>query len=144
MKPKRLKLKYWQRYVDDLKGPMRLGDWRITVKEFDPNDDDTIGNEAGAGIRASDNYKTADLVLGRDWLAYDAETQREYLVHELTHLHLWHYMKHCTGLADRLGTEARDIAYGTANHLLESTNDELARTIAPFLPLPPERKEKAA
>jgi hypothetical protein len=130
---------YWQAYVDDLKPLLRLWHWQITVKpDVSPSD----GADAAAWV--SDDYHTAELYFCDAWAEQAPDDQRETIVHELVHIHLGRLNMFGKKLTSQLGGQAGGLADEMRLHFLETATEELARVIAPFLPLPPKVKKARA
>jgi Zn-dependent peptidase ImmA (M78 family) len=130
---------YWQAYVDEVKPIFRLWQWRIDVSTDRAHDD------ADATTWISNDYQTACLYLCDGWDMKSRDSQRETIAHELVHVHLSRLSMFAEKIANQLGGQAEGLADEMVGHFLESATEELARVIAPFLPLPPKvKKAKAA
>lgn len=112
-------------YVRDLAGRMCLKDWRVEVLEDTPSQ-----KWHGADIETISGKKDARIRLCLDFFGKPPEFQREYLCHELIHLHLAQLDDY---LRDIL-SESQETSY---NLLRELSVDEMAHALAPSMPLPP-------
>lgn len=125
-------LAYWQGYIDTMKPLLRLQDWNVTLTNDSPS-----GDDATAAIWTSNDYHTAKMYLCGTWEALASDEQRESIVHEFVHIHLCRLSMFTHKVSAQLGGQAQGLADEMHEHFLEAATDELARVIAPFLPLPP-------
>lgn len=119
-----------QAWIDDAKPALRLSHWYIVAKDTPPEDGDgTIDAEAFAGSFIRDNSDYSSVHLGDSFWQEDSEAQRETLTHELLHCHLYR-------LHQFVGDRLRGPDRATASVLEEIAIEQLARIIAPHLPVP--------
>ena len=136
---KKKHLAYWQAYVDDMRDALRLWTWEVEIVHAPPEN-----QRASASILAEDQRNNAELHLAPDFFDDTPEEQRYMITHELMHLHLWRYMNLTNELAGQMGAQASEFAQVQLTRMLELMNDEIAKAVAPFLPLPPRAKEESA
>lgn len=127
---------YWQGYVDTLKPIMRLWHWRIDLGT------ESAAEGSDASLWMSDDYHTACLYFSPEWETFDRDKQRDAIVHELIHVHLARMGVCGKKIVAQLGGQAKELADEMQTHFLEAATEELARVIAPFLPLPPKAKKE--
>lgn len=123
------KEKYIVSYLDKLIKAMRLSDWSIIV-EFSKKDRNVF-----ATLEQQPDQKRAILTLSQKFLELDSEDQRQTLVHEMIHCHLFnlHY---------QVEESFRVVATGKNQELfevmleseIEKATDGLADAFAHFLP----------
>jgi hypothetical protein len=124
--------RYWSAYIADVQGRMLLADWRITLSRK-PTDHPHVG----ASVDCVPGQHVADVWLNKDFDHYLRATQRHIVVHELVHLHLSKLEFHLFTQTRDLGEhEKASIEQGHKSHE-EYAVDDLARIIAPHMPLPP-------
>lgn len=124
---------YWEKYVRHLGDLLLLQDWELDISREGP-----AGN-AWAAINVCEVEDQATIKLGAEWGQHSPEEQREYLVHELMHVHTDRAARVISQLAAQFDQEsacafARE-AHRKENEILVNT---LARLLAPVLPLPEE------
>jgi hypothetical protein len=129
---------YWQAYVDEIKPIMRVSDWRIQVSD-EPAEP---GNDAQMWFKQ--NQPSVTLRLCADFDARPRDEQRVIVAHELLHCHTHHPWETVNRITDLLGRKAESIADESFCAQMEFMVDQLAFVIAPFLPLPPKVKKRAA
>lgn len=117
-------------WIDDVLPRLGLRRWRVTLSE-EPADAD-----AHAQISPHDQSYDADLSLDPDFLDLPLERQRELLTHELLHLAFAHVDTAVEHLEPVIGTAAWSVFSPHYSDAFERAIDELARAIAPSLPLP--------
>ena len=123
--------KFWESYIRDLQSRMLLGHWDLTLeRKLDADDMEACTEFAGPR-----NF--AWITLGNEWESKSRTLQRLVLVHELIHLHMHplHAYKRLTA-RDMEDTAKWVLITGHRSHE-EFAVDQLARIIAPHMPLPP-------
>ncbi len=104
-------------WIDDVLPRLGLRRWRVTLSD-EPADTD------------------ADLSLDPDFLDLPLERQRKLLTHELLYLVFAHVDTAVEHLEPVMGTAAWSVFSPHYSDAFERAIDELARAIAPSLPLP--------
>lgn len=123
----RLALQAW---IDEAKPVMRLNDWYVVAKDTPPEDEDGgLSYDAFAGSFIRDSSDHASVHLGDSFWDETPEEQRETLAHELLHCHLYRLHRF---VEDRL----RKADITTARQMEEIAIEQLARIVAPLLPMP--------
>lgn len=122
---------FWQSYVDQLREPLRLLDWTVTVSDQAP-----VNPDHAASVETLYGRQMATICLSRDFLTDDPEEQRQTIVHELLHLHTNRAKNVFSRIVE--GRTEGWLRLGGDFHreAIEYTTDILADIIAPFLPLP--------
>ena len=113
---------------------MGLADWQITLGTGTPQDD---GLDAYAAIAVQRESSSAEIVVSPLLFGGSASDQRQYLTHELVHIHLAPLDWSAADTAAGLSVRARRLAEAVWEQRSERACDDLARVIAPRLPLPP-------
>ena len=130
--------RYWESYIHDLQGRMLLADWKIELKRgYGCNDERGLSEVDFAGPKCY-----AWITLGKDFEDFVRTEQRHAIVHELLHVHLQPLGGHLIAQLGSSEDEARErgrILRGHMSHE-EYAVDDLARIIAPHMPLPPKVK----
>lgn len=126
--------RYWSAYIADVQRRMLLADWRIELDWVPP----LVEGRAGE-VSPSYGMKHAVVRLDDDFDDVSRREQRRVVVHELVHVHLaplfFHLRLQC-GDDDSSKLERSRIEVGHSSHE-EYAVDDLARIIAPSMPLPP-------
>jgi hypothetical protein len=126
--------RYWQAYIADLQERMLLADWIVSLRR-----EPTVSPDAGASVEVLNGRRKAHIWLCEDFDDCTRATQRHAVVHELMHLHLhplqYHLQMQGGNREDQVDVRAR-ILRGHRSHE-EYAVDDLARIIAPHMPLPP-------
>lgn len=124
---------YWEQYVRHLGDLLLLQDWELDISREGPS-----GN-AWASINVCEVEDQATIKLGAEWGQHSPEEQREYLVHELMHVHTDRARRLVVQLAkqwnENSACQFAEEAYRKENEILVNT---LARLLAPGMPLPEE------
>lgn len=121
-----------QRYVEQLQPLMRLAHWQIIVHDDPPDNEECV-----ADISCSPTRTMAALRISDHYIAQSSEKQRRSMVHELTHCH-FHQLSEAEGAyLYAVGHPVWEHLHRRYEHMEELAVDEVARTIAPFLPPPP-------
>ena len=129
---------YWQAYIRDMADRMALKDWCVTLTHLAPDNED-----AAAQTKTTYGRKRADISLMREWETNTPEQQRQYLTHEVIHLHVDVLL--CMGeddLEPLIGKAAQELWQAVYRRQLEYAVDGLADAIAPLMPLPEVPKDK--
>jgi hypothetical protein len=130
--------RYWSAYIAELADRMLLGHWDIDLSRKNPDDPD-----AGAGVDFLHGRHKATICLHKRFDDYPRAEQRHIVVHELAHLHLAPLRYHLTyqlgGGNDCEQQQRVRVEAGHTTHE-EFAVDDLARIIAPSMPLPPKVK----
>jgi hypothetical protein len=121
---------------------MRLTQWELTVTSMEDRDD--IADEVTATVACAPLHYEGDICLSEKFLEMTPSKQRYVIAHELCHLHWWWHMRFSENLADQLGAQTRELANDRLREMMELANDETAKMVAPFLPLPPSPEQEAA
>ena len=121
----------WERYIRQLGDLLLLRDWELDLsREF---------SSAWASINTKEVENQATIKLGAEWEQHSPDEQREYLVHELMHVHCDRPARVVAQLADQFGEEgACQFAREAHRKEIEILVNNLARLLAPTLPLPEE------
>ena len=123
----------WEGYVRDLGDALLLRDWELDLSR------ENAGNENWASIKVSDVENQATLRFGLEWGQHAPEEQREFLVHELMHVHADRPARVMAQLAEQWSeNSACQFAREAHRKETEILVNTLARLLAPTLPLPPE------
>lgn len=122
---------YWSAYIADLQKRMLLTNWNIDLSVKEPDNP-----SAHAAIAVLPGRHEARVYLHKDFDSCTRAEQRHYIVHELVHAHLASLWFH---LEMQVGDEGRQITTSHITHE-EYAVDDLARIIAPSMPLPPKVK----
>lgn len=126
--------KYWASYIADLQGRMLLAHWNIDLVRKP-----CTSHGCAAHTNFAGPCHEAWITFGEGWEDHSRRVQRHVVVHELVHLHM-HPME--THLGEQR-TPNKDVALTLRNaHRSheEYAVDDLARIIAPSMPLPPRVK----
>jgi hypothetical protein len=126
--------KYWQSYIADLQGRMLLGNWDIVLRPEPP----PAGDYAGAQVVFRDSTREVRMYLSGKFDGFTRTEQRRCIVHELVHVHLFPLAYHLgiqCGSHESEKVERECIECGHGSHE-EFAVDDLARIIAPHMPLP--------
>jgi hypothetical protein len=128
--------KFWESYLHDLQKRMLLGHWKLILWRKRPSGAD---ENAAAGVVCQGSGHQAFIFLNEEFDAATRTEQREVIVHELVHLHLFPMRDH---LHKQFGdwTDAWPVLRDAHLSHEEYAVDDLARIIAPSLPLPPKVK----
>jgi hypothetical protein len=118
-------------YVRSVADSMRLRDWDLSIKEDPPS------ANCVASIWAATFSKDARICLAESFLDQSPEEQRSTIVHELIHLHFSRMNDTCVRELDPPSLRA----FGQD---FENGVEELAKSIAPFYPLPDPAAKPAA
>lgn len=121
-------------YVQQLAGLLNLGQWRITISPQAPDDD------ALASCRVTSGQQLAAIRISPALIKADPEEQRDTILHELLHVHLWPLGEAVEHAFPALGTAAAGVLEAAHDLAAERATDAIAVAIAPFFPLPPNRK----
>jgi hypothetical protein len=125
--------KYWAAYIRDLQSRMLLADWEVRLGVCA----DT--HECSAHVQFSGPWRRVNLFLGKDFESFTRTWQRRTIVHELVHLHLAPLREHLNLQLDEDSEAKAPIYNGHISHE-EYAVDDLARIIAPRMPLPSKAK----
>lgn len=129
--------KFWESYIRDVQKRMLLAHWNV-VLEREPTD---IPG-ACASVEILDGRHEARIRLREGFDRYTPVEQRHFVVHELVHLHLAplaYHLERQGGWKKGEENERERISRGHSSHE-EYAVDDLARIIAPSMPLPPKVK----
>jgi hypothetical protein len=127
---------YWSAYIADVQKRMLLAHWDIVL------DRRSSENGSGASVTPRDGAHEAHIWVSAAFDSYTRDTQRHCIVHELVHLHLAPLGYHLEMQGGRKKGEENvraRIERGHTSHE-EYAVDDLARIIAPHMPLPPKVK----
>lgn len=128
------------RYLRELAGLMGLADWDIAVgPDPDPRVSVWTGEQyeplATVEVHREKSYALIEVA---DALYRESATeQRQALCHELVHIHLAPMDWSVQDLLGHVGVRAKRVAEATWEQRSERACDDLARLLAPSLPLPP-------
>ncbi len=117
-------------YIAALLCIMGLSDWRIILMPEPPN----RNADAYAEVRPIFGQRVATLMFAPDMRSWNSEKLRRVLCHELTHCHLDRMDTAYNGVADELGTQARNIADRNWTSNLEDATDNIACAWCELLP----------
>lgn len=119
------------KYLRTLAAELGLAGWRLDVEHAESSP------EHWATVAVERAQQVATVSVTPDLFSQPAADQRHYLVHELIHIHLapldWSHEDVTAGLSKR----ARELADATWRQRSERACDDVARLVAPGLPLPP-------
>lgn len=119
-------------YVTDLAGRLGLADWDVRIDFDAPAADGTA-----ATITPWPNQRRATLQLGSGFADDPAEDQRQTLVHELVHCHLFALHELVRATCERvLDAQAADVADVAVTCAVEAATDALATALATAMPAP--------
>ena len=119
----------WEEYIRQLGDLLLLRDWELDLSREGTND--------WAEIKVSDVENQATVKLGADWVQHTPDEQREFLVHELLHVHTDRIHRLMSQLAEQWSeNSACQFAKEAHRKETEIVVNTLARIIAPMLPLP--------
>jgi hypothetical protein len=119
-----------QRWIDQATVDIGLMHWIVKA-------DRIIRREAFAGTFMRDGSDTARIALGSAYWDETPEEQRITLTHELLHIHLKRVRQVAQdGMASGRGRTARGIWTHHYDRAEELAVEQIARVIAPLLPLP--------
>lgn len=121
-----------QRYVEKLQPYMRLAHWQIVVHDDPPDGDDCV-----ADISCSPTRTMAALRISDYYITSSPEKQRRSITHELVHCLLHQLSEAEQAFLYAVGHPVWEHLHRRYEHEEELAVDEVARAIAPFLPLPP-------
>ena len=99
--------------------------------------DEPCGDDVWAHIRVHSQKSHALISLHPEFTRQPSADQRRYVAHELVHCHLAALDWSVADLVDGLGVRAKRVASATWEQRSERACDDLARLLAPGLPLPP-------
>lgn len=119
----------WERYIRSLANLLLLADWEIHLsREL---------SDAWASVSIKDVENLATIKLGAEWVQHSPDEQREYLVHELMHVHCDRPQRVMAQLAEQWSeNSACQFAKEAHRKETEILVNNLARLLAPMLPLP--------
>ena len=120
------------KYLRLLAGMIGLADWDIAVEI---KADMTSAWWATCEVPSGKSF--AQIEVSPSLFKESAEEQRQVMVHELVHAHLFPLVWSWESAVKELGPRARKVANEVWNERSERACDDLARVIAPTLPLPP-------
>jgi hypothetical protein len=128
--------RYWAAYIADVQGRMKLGDWEVVLQRQTAR----AGAEASMGFFGS--VRRGWMYLGKDFEKNSRTEQRITIVHELVHCHMHPLRSYLQVQLDSGGDDYnrhRDYVFITLGHDSheEYIVEDLARIIAPSMPLPP-------
>lgn len=117
-------------YVSDIAARLGLRDWDIRI------DFDTSAGECCAAIKPWSNQRRATLLLGDEFATFSLADQRDTIVHELVHCHLY-ALHEVVETAHKAVLEPQAAKYADAvvNCAIESATDALAGALAASMPL---------
>lgn len=119
-------------YIRDLADALLLRDWEITL-ERGWSDSDAY---ATISVWAEENHANVNVCEG--FFGHSAEERREWLTHELMHIHLDRPDRLVRKVASQVdNNSAMQLAKDLHHDEIEICVQRLARILAPFLPLPP-------
>jgi hypothetical protein len=123
--------KFWAAYIHDVQGRMLLGNWDIDLRR-----EPTRNDNAEATVMFRGCAHEARLFLSGEFDGNTRAEQRHTLVHELLHLHplLGHLDMQFGGREDWPALHDAHVSHE------EFVVEDLARIIAPSMPLPPKVK----
>lgn len=117
-------------YIRHVADQMQLRDWTVTL-EREPCDEERIGQ-----ARCVDGQRHVFISVAANFTDYDAEEQRETIVHELVHAHHeWCWRMVQSDLAEPLGKVAYYVFCDAYRRAMELAVDGLSKAIAPHMPL---------
>lgn len=114
-------------HVQVLAPTLRLADWDIRLDFDNPASEDS-----DAQIFRNDGQKRATVRFGPAFLTLSADDQRQTLVHELVHCHLFALHEVAAAAFKLLPEPARELAATLMNDQVELATDGLADAIAPL------------
>jgi hypothetical protein len=125
--------RYWSAYIADVQKRMLLGHWYIALNQK-PSE-----NGSAASVSPRDGAHEALIWVSAGFDSYTRDAQRHAIVHELLHLHLAPLRYHLEMQGGRKKGEENVRARIERGHVSheEYAVDDLARIIAPHMPLPP-------
>jgi len=121
-----------EEYVAAAAPLLRLSDWTIRVLREPPEDD------AYATMTPLEQSRYADMRVADSFLELPTAEQRQTLVHEMVHCHLF-FLHECAEaafveLAAEMGRKAHKLAAKMFTNELERATDALADALGPLLP----------
>lgn len=119
------------RYLRTLAAGLGLAHWDLELSDQPPKPDSWC--DIGVHREASHALVRVDPVLFREPLA----VQRQVFVHELVHVYLAPLDWSIADITAHLSESARSLALATWGQRSERAADDLAKLLAPGLPLPP-------
>lgn len=123
--------RYWSAYIADLQGRMLLADWWIELSRKP-----LMIENAKAAVQAMGPKREAMIWLAADFDESSRSWQRHYIVHELVHCHFHPLFTQFEAQCCADKGIARTLQIAHRSHE-EYAVDDLARIIAPHMPLPP-------
>jgi hypothetical protein len=121
---------FWLGYIRQLADLMQLKDWDIDLSRGEPQ-----SNTADAEICTYYGQRGAAISLPVKFFAQSPERQRYFIAHELMHCHS-EDLSECIRLYINHNGHMDDLIAQVYRREEEVLVDNLARVIAPFLPLP--------
>ena len=118
------------RYLRTLAPRLGLTDWHFEVEYLEMPSN-------WARVVASPGKSLASMEVSPSLFRESAAEQRQTFVHELLHVHLFPMEWSFESAARELGLRARRVAVEVWAQRSEKACDDLARLLAPGLPLPP-------
>lgn len=121
----------WERYIRQLGDALLLRDWELDLSR------ENAGSDCWASINVSEVENQATIRFGMEWPQHRPDEQREFLVHELLHIHADRPQRVMAQLAEQWGeNSACQFAREAHRKETEILVNNLARLLAPGLPLP--------
>lgn len=121
----------WERYIRHLGDALLLRDWELDLSR------ENSSNDSWASINVSDVANQATIRFGLEWPQHTPDQQREFVVHELLHVHADRLQRVIVQLAEQWSeNSACQFAKETHRKETEILVNSLARLLAPHLPLP--------
>jgi hypothetical protein len=117
-------------YVADLQAALNVANWKVSVAR------EASDVDAWADINPHEQNHTAELRVSHDFWKQTPEQQREVLVHEILHLVTARLDQTVEALEDAMGKVLWAVFEPQYENATERAVDQLARIIAPTIPLP--------
>lgn len=125
---------YWASYIADVQGRMLLANWNVELVRPPARSSD------GAVVVCIPGQCEARIRLNKNFDDFTRAEQRHFIVHELVHLHVQPFEYHLEMQNGGANDSNRyQVMAGHHSHE-EYAVDQLARIIAPSMPLPPKVK----
>jgi hypothetical protein len=136
--------RYWSAYIADVQGRMLLRNWNVVLEREavkQPRVHHADADEAvAASVDCLPGRREATVKLHERFDDYSRAEQRHIVVHELLHLHLAGMKTHLVKQFGDWEGGVRLTLYNAHISHEEYAVDDLARIIAPSMPLPPKVK----
>jgi hypothetical protein len=116
-------------YVSEIQTALNVAHWKVSIAR------DASDVDAWADINPHEQNHTAELRISHDF-CQTPEMQREVLTHEMLHLVTARLDQTVEALEDAMGKVLWAVFEPQYENATERAVDQLARVIAPFIPLP--------